>query len=271
MSEVGSTVDGMSSEKDAESGDDWVWEKKLVGRRVGTEYGRSRDDDGSSSSNLFVPGAKGVKSQARIRDIDEDDHYSEPERIYVPEEVERQPDPLAEFLADVMTRLLDNAIEAAKPHVRRWWNEQVVPAIKSRAESTRAKLAERKAAKTRIEIVEANVHESSTEVESVVIPEQVTLSSEEAQQLLVAALVARAFSDEKIAMLLNARIEDADGPLDWQKTIRQSTPQEVEQQITLMLEANPRLLDDFMRMFWSDHVVDTEREPVRLELPREDG
>ncbi len=114
-----------------------VWEKKLVGRPASTQHGRSRDDDGSSSSNLFVPGSKVVKTQAKIRDIDEDEEDSlpAPEPVYI--NVIKQRSELAEFAAEVVSHYIDVAVAELKPHVKRWWNEDALPAIKSRAASAR--------------------------------------------------------------------------------------------------------------------------------------
>jgi hypothetical protein len=245
----------------AEDPTELVWEKKWVGRPAGTQHGRSRDDDGSSSSNLFVPGSKGVKAQAKIRDIDEDEGSltgSEPVHIYVTDARAHEPSVVAEIAADVVSHLIDVAVAGAKPRVKRWWNEQALPAIKSTAESTRIKIARSR---------ESGRHADTAELATSAAPapeeNQVTMSSEEAQQRLVAALMARAFSDEQIRMLLSARIEDVDAFLAWKSSLEQFTSQELEAQITLMLEAHPSLLDEFVRMFWGNRIggVPVRNEP----------
>ncbi len=91
------------------------------------------------------------------------------------------------------------------------------------------------------------------------------MSSTEAQQRLVAALVARAFSDEQMRMLLNAQIEDTDGPEVSQVSLERLTPREVEQHVNLVLEANPHLVQEFAKLLWGDRAVDGATVPLQSE------
>ena len=258
----------------AEDPTEMEWERKLVGRPTGTQHGRSRDDDGSASSNLFVPGSKGVKAQAKIRDIDEDEDSltgSAPVYVYVTDARAQRPSVLAEIAAGVISHVIDHAVEGTKPLLKRWWNEQALPAIRSTAESTRTKIARSRESSRRTDTTE-----SATSVVPAPAETRVTMSSEEAQQRVVAALMARAFSDEQIRMLLSARIEDVDAFLEWKSSLEQFTSQELEAQLNVMLEAHPSLLDEFVKLFWADRIgagpgVLVRNESVEEALPLTDG
>lgn len=66
----------------------------------------------------------------------------------------------------------------------------------------------------------------------------------EARERFVAALLARLFSEEQFRILRNARIEDEDGSSRLSGVLEMLTPKQIEDSITLMLEANPSLLDE---------------------------
>ncbi len=70
------------------------------------------------------------------------------------------------------------------------------------------------------------------------------MSSAEARQRFVTALVARLISEEQLQVLRNARIED-EGP-EWElaSAMAARTPQQLGESITLMLEANPSWPDE---------------------------
>ncbi|MFH9734420.1 hypothetical protein [Streptomyces sp. NPDC017260] len=231
---------------------------EMVRKRVeieyeeGTQLGRSRDGDGASSPNLFVPGSKGVKGQVKIYDIDEgegDSLTDPPPVVYVTDEYgadsrarERlEPEEIIEALV-----ILIKAAERAAPHLKRWWNDQARPFM----QSTRNRLA-----RTRKTDSQAIAPESPTLVESVsseasqelvASPEgcRASMSSVEARERFVAALVARVFSEEQLRTLRHARIEDEDGPLGLNGVMETLTPKRIEDSVTLMLEANPSLLNE---------------------------
>ncbi|MFJ3961415.1 hypothetical protein [Streptomyces sp. NPDC090036] len=218
----------------------------------GMQLGRSRDGDGASSPNLFTPGSKGVKGQVKIYDIGEGEGGSltdSPPVVRVASEYgadsrgrERlEPEEIVELLA-----ILVEVAERAAPHLKRWWNDQLRPFVKS----TRSRLA-----RTGKDESRAITPESSALVESVssedlreLVAEleghRVAMRGVEARERFVAALVARLFSEEQFRTLRNARIEDEDGSSRLSGVLETLTPKQVEDSITLMLEANPSLLDE---------------------------
>ena len=261
-----------------------VWEKKWVGRPVGTQHGRSRDDDGASSSNLFVPGSKGVKAQAKIRDIDEDEADlltdSKPVFIYVTDERAsdtraRERSELEELLGNLMVLGVLVALEKAKPHVKQWWSDQALPALKS----TWNRLPRTRKANSQVAVAESSalidgVPEGvSQEVIDALEAYRASMSSAEARDRFVAALMARAFSEEQLSILRNARIEYDDGPLELECAAETLTAQQVGESITLMLEANSSLLNEEtlaeLGKILGGSRVDGEYVPVRGEQIKE--
>ncbi len=130
----------------------------------GMQLGRSRDGDGASSPNLFTPGSKGVKGQVKIYDIGEGEGdllTDSPPVVCVASEYgadsrgrERlEPEEIVELLA-----ILVEVAERAAPRLKRWWNDQLRPFVKS----TRSRLA-----RTGKDESRAITPESSALVESV--------------------------------------------------------------------------------------------------------
>ncbi|MDX3866815.1 hypothetical protein [Streptomyces europaeiscabiei] len=220
----------------------------------GTQLGRSRDGDGASSPNLFIPGSQGVKGQVKIYDIDEDEADSltdSPLVVYVTDEYAsdsraKEPSELAELLGALALLGAIVALEKAKPHVKRWWSDQARPAINSmwnRLARTREADSQAVAAESTA-LMEYAPAESSQEVVATLEAYRASMSSVEARERFVAALVARLFSEEQLRILRNSRIEDEDGPLGLNGVMETLTYRQVEDSITLMLETNPSLLDE---------------------------
>ena len=144
---------------------------------------------------------------------------------------------------EALAVLISAVVLAARPHVERWWKEHALPAIKATNESVRKRFA--RSRKTGRESTEAEV---VTSVNVAPSESHLVMSRDEAEQRLLAALVARAFSDEQLRVLLGARIEDVDGHVGFRSLLEQFTPEQVEGHVNLMLEANPAFLDEFVAL-----------------------
>jgi hypothetical protein len=189
---------------------------------------------------------------------------------------------LVRLLADLITVGAILAVRAA-PHVKRLWNAKAAPVLRSARDKTASGLAEvRQRARqgVRLSIRRSDSAELATFVESVSAdsPEGVTtaleaylpsMSSAEAQQRLAVALIAmavsdraKAVSDEQLGILLNARIEDADGAPSGQGSLENLTPEEVERRVHQMLTANPALLDELTVLLARDQAGAAEPQPA---------
>ncbi|MDX2394051.1 hypothetical protein NJL88_29115 [Streptomyces sp. DK15] len=157
---------------------------------------------------------------------------------------------IREVILDLLARTIAHAAVAAKPRIERWWDDQALPAIKSRWNKTprrnrSAKNREIDSQPSTAEastMVEATVVDSSHEAISVLDENKVSMSSTEARMRLLLALMARAFSEEQVRVVSNALIED-DYFAELKRAVDELTPQQVAN-IIQTLEVNPLFLNN---------------------------
>jgi hypothetical protein len=112
------------------------------------------------------------------------------------------------------------------------------------------KLAKRREAHSQVVVAEAATlidgapEDTGQEVVAALEAFKASMSSAEARDRFVAALMARLFSDEQLRILRDARIEYGDGLHALESAAEAVTAQQVGESITLMLEANPSLLNE---------------------------
>lgn len=157
---------------------------------------------------------------------------------------------------EALALLVSAVLVAARPHVERWWKERALPTIRATNESVRRRFSRsRKAEQT------AAVTEAVASFELAPGEARLTMSRDEAEQRLLAALVARAFSDEQLRVLLSARIEDLEGELGIRNLLDQFTPEQVEAHVNSLLDANPAFLDEFVGLCRGEPIGQTARLP----------
>lgn len=201
--------------------------------------------EGGLHQNLFDSEGN-LKGSARfIPDEGQDDSELEPVFAYEPvyvydEEYERRREREREENAELVAKVVVLLVAVATPHAKRLWHEKARPAIEAR----RARKAERKALKEAAKrpiVLEAMVVDSGQEL---AVAEQVyrtDMSSAEAQARYLAALAARAFSDDQIKLVSNANIVDGEALGELQRTLAELPPQQVKG-IIEAVEANPSVL-----------------------------
>lgn len=176
-------------------------------------------------------------------------------------------------LALIVTML---AMKAA-PHVAGWWRGTAMPALKSASGS--ARLAVKSANEKTVRSIRSKsdtalltlksawpkLHKDPKAENAVLTGETVAagpenprrpaqletafteyrsrIGSTEARERFVAALVARAFSDQQMQALRDATIEHDGGFPGMDDAMKALTPQRVGETISLMLEKNPSLLE----------------------------
>jgi hypothetical protein len=150
--------------------------------------------------------------------------------------------------AIIAALVLISAIAAA-PYIKNWWNNQAFPFIKSAWNSlTGTRETENRVAPvelaTFIESAQATTvdapSKSSREVIAALTEYRSSMSSAEARERFIAALMARLFSEEQLRLLSNARIEDS----ELTNAVEALTPKQIGDSIRLTLETNPSLLDE---------------------------
>ena len=212
--------------------------------------------EGGLHQNLFDSEGN-LKGSARfIPDEGQDDPELEPvfayEPVYVYDEAyerrrEREREREREEYAELVAKVVVLLFAVATPHAKRLWHEKARPAIEAR----RARKAERKARKAARKalkapakypiVLEAVAVDSGQELAVAEEVYRTDMSSAEAQARYLAALAARAFSDEQIKLVSNANIVDGEALGELQRTLAELPPQQVKG-IIEAVEANPSVL-----------------------------
>ena len=233
----------------------------MVRRRVEIEYpddaelGQSRQGDGASSPNFYVSDYKGVRGQVKIYDVEEDEAEAcHPEPEYPESErriAERDPftEAISDALAQVMTHYINLGFAKAAPRVKAWVAQKAMPTVKLTVHLAQSGITNaRRGAQTDLSelgTADAAATSPSTELDASPSDDKPSMSGQEAQTRVAAALLARAFSDEQLRMVFSTRIDDDGEFLAWMKSMEKGTPAEVESRIHLMIESNPGLLEEF--------------------------
>ncbi|MFF4305515.1 hypothetical protein [Streptomyces sp. NPDC001601] len=159
-------------------------------------------------------------------------------------------DEIRDAILDFLGRAIDHAVVAAESRIERWWDDQALPAIKSRWNKMprRNRLAKSREIDSQLStaeastVIEATVADSSHGAISVLDGNKVNMSSAEARMRLLLALIARAFSEEQVRIVSNALIEDDDFA-ELKRTVGELAPRQVAS-IIQTLEVNPLFLNN---------------------------
>lgn len=202
--------------------------------------------EGGLHQNLFDSEGN-LKGSARF--IPDDGSEPEPlvvtETVYVPVEQRRrtrEEEELEQFIADLVSHLIDRGIAKAKPLAEQWWRETARPAIDAR----RAKMRERRSlrlAEKKAVPVEATAVEPSRELAEAPAEDRPSMSSAEAQARYLAALAARAYSDEQMRLVTNANIVDGEGVPELQRSLAELPSDQVKSLLEAMA-TNPAMLGE---------------------------
>lgn len=204
--------------------------------------------EGGLHQNLFD--SKGdLKGSARF--IPDDGLDSEPfvitETVYVPIEQRRksrEQEQLEEAIAALVSHLIGRGIAKSRPLVAQWYRETARPAF----DAQRAKLADRRSRRTernKSTVIEGTIVAQEQELVEAPAEDRQSMSSAEAQARYLAALAARAYSDEQMRLVTGANIVDGDG--DGQSELERSVAALPPAQVRSLLEkmvANPTMLSE---------------------------
>lgn len=222
----------------------------------GQHLGRAKGSDGEYRGLLFDDD-NNLVGHAELSEVDGDDTSSSDDYPFEPSDSDGELDVDAiikglETLVDLAV-ILAAVAEAAAPHVKRWWNERGRRSLHSgrqKVVSSWNKLARRSKKEaagtgdgvvTEVDAVPASV---SAELVDSYQDLRVTMSSTEARQRFVAALLAQEFADAQMRMLRSARIEDPqDRPLEFESAVQSLTPGQVSDVIEQLLARNPQLIE----------------------------
>lgn len=174
--------------------------------------GRKRE--GGLHQNLFDKDGS-LKGNARFiaSDGDEDEPLVITETVYIPIEQRRrtpEEEALQQAIADLVSVLIDRGIAKAKPYAQQLWRETARPAIAAQRARAQSALGRRSLAKRQraTPTAEAVIVEAASPVASAADNGRPRMSRAEAQARYLAALAARAFSDEQTRLVTGAAIID---------------------------------------------------------------
>lgn len=201
-------------------------------RREGGLSDNLYDSEGDLKGRArFVPGEPQADVQPEV--------IYEPDYIY-DDEYERRRAREREDNAELAGRIVRELLILAAPHAKRLWIEKAMPAIRERRARRAARKALKAAAKKPV-VVEGELVDSSQELAVASEQYKTDMTSSEAQARYLAALAARAFSDEQMKLVANANIVDGDGLAELQHTLAELPPERVAR-IIEAVEADPSIL-----------------------------
>ncbi|EGE43794.1 hypothetical protein GTY83_22315 [Streptomyces sp. SID4928] len=157
---------------------------------------------------------------------------------------------IREAVYDLLAHIIVDVGIAATPRVKRWWDDQALPAIKSRwkkmprrnRSAATCESDSRPATAEAPTVIEATTVDSPRELVVALDENRVSMSSTEARARFLLALAARAFSEEQLRIVSDAHIEDDDGFVELKHAVDELTPRQAAD-IVKKLEVNPLLLD----------------------------
>lgn len=207
--------------------------------------------EGGWHHNLYDTEGR-LKGNARFVPVDDDqeDPIIVTETVYVPadERLSKTQEMVAEIVSSVIVKLIEDGVQVAKPHVQRWWNETAVLFAKAKAKDWKHRRSLRHAEKApqgveEIVIDDVTSSEESSSISILQADERPTMSSAEAQARLLAAVAARAYSDEQLRMVSDSQIIDTEDS----ETIRSTLVQIPREHLIAVIEhmtRHPHLLEE---------------------------
>lgn len=244
--------------------------KMWVEWKDGADLSQSRKKPGNYSP--LTRDVDGNLGHVTLCDIDEDDEPGSAPRLSA-SGGSSSSNPVAEVLTDVLAEvipyLVDLAYTEGKPHVMRWWEGTARPGLQSTRQAAASKLVgmrPRRRRRIAIQPVAIRVGQATSDsAESGAIePERPRMSKGEAQQRLVSALIARAYSERQIEILLGARV-DAGDEQSLEDLLQQVPPNVIDHQVSQLLQANPSLHEELLDVFWTDNADGGSALPLPVE------
>ncbi len=167
------------------------------------------------------------------------------ETVYIPVEQRRrtkEEEELEQAIADLVSHLIGRGIAKAKPLVDQWWRETARPAIDAQREKMLERRSRRRAQKN-LAIVEGTVVEPSQDLAEASEVARPNMSSAEAQARYLAALAARAYSDEQMRLVTSANIVDGEGLAELKRSLAELPSDQVKSLLEAMA-TNPSMLGE---------------------------
>lgn len=228
----------------------------------GERLADSRKTEGWSRGFTPKSADKGPEHvEIRLKDEGGSQPVQEPEVIDVTEYAEAPRGPelsMAEQAVVAFLRsVIDELIEAAKPHVAHWWNTHIIPAMRAKRDGFLLKRQARKvkrvgrAKATMTTFIAEPAAEDEASSQQVATPPhdpKITMTSEQFQQLFMTWLAREEAQQALWHAIANAHIKDGDGTaLAWRQGLNELSPRQRTERVKEILSANPSILGDLSR------------------------
>lgn len=245
-----------------------IREKMWVERPDQTHLSQSQKDPDGFSSLVRRDDTKELDTHATLFPISEEEEDS-PSSEGAPAGPGVDPGTALAILAAGI--VLGIVVDKAGPPIKRWLNDDALPAVKSvwsRFARVRGEDSQTSGAEVPT-VIEAGPSGFSTGVEAAPEAPGISMSSAEWLEHFRAWLVAGALKEEQRRILSKARINDGDpGVLEWQAALENITAAQLEDRIALMLETTPSFfneetLNELKKIFGRGRVVDGQSASVR--------
>lgn len=207
--------------------------------------------EGGWHQNLYDTEGR-LKGSARFVPVDDqEDPIAVTETMYIPadERLSKTQEMVTDIIASVIVKLIEDGTKAATPRVKRWWNETAAPFAKEKTNSWKrrhtARHSEKKPQSVEGIVIDDVVSSTQDSSSATIMPtdERPVMSSAEAQARLLAAVAARAYSDEQLRMVSGSQIIDVENVATVQSALAQ-VPREHLVELIKYMTRNPRLLEE---------------------------
>ncbi|MBC7597252.1 MAG: hypothetical protein H7288_25585 [Kineosporiaceae bacterium] len=248
----------------------------------GTYLAWSRTNSGRKRALLFDSETNKLVGPAELEEVDEDDEFyrSDDERRKTAEEEQLDAEAAALLLVVVAAAaiaavvLVAVGVKKATPGIKRLWTARFVPGVKARWDWIfRRRVNDIPLVKPQLTLLSAAPTTNLPAVVDAVIDERrESMSSDESQKRPLAMFMAAGIIAEQVRALENTRIGDSDLKAVKAAMERLSAPK-VTEEITLMLEQTPSLLDaeslpEFVRLFGPGEIASEAYFPLTNEAAK---
>lgn len=210
------------------------------------EIGRpGQSSDGGWSDNLYRDNVRGTTGSGGFYPDDEllyENDEGRYENTFVTSESRRdveESDLRAQVVASFALLGFSFAVKEGAPLFTTWWQEQARPFISDKVQKIRRVSRGKKSPDAESEVLESNKKVATALVED----RRQIMSQEEAMSRLIASVAARAYSEEQLRMVRNARVVGVDNHADLDNALSQIPAERLQAVISDMVK-NPSLLED---------------------------
>lgn len=206
-------------------------------KREGGLHQNLFDSDGNLKGNArFVPDGEDESSETTYVTETVYIHVEERRRSELEENIQ-------ELVRVAVDRLIDRGVEWAQPRISDWWHERAKPYAAAKRDNLRNKRAGRgKTSPTEVlNTDEPSASESPLSLS--VRPQRPKMSEAEAKARMLAAVAARAFSEEQLRMVADADIIGGLDPAALERSLAE-LPAEELRVLLLAMATDPRMLTE---------------------------